>query len=132
MNETSTTTALLGQRWMQGPIAAELMPHPEDERQLLLQVSLAGMGLDLDDLEPGRLAQALRWILRLNADVWAGQGFVLGLDDDDGLVLVQPVKLTDLQTTEQLDRVVQEGLSRGLEVAELWLQLLQAEVNEPA
>lgn len=132
MNEIAVASALLGQQWSQGPMVAELVPNPEDERQLLLQVRLTGLDWDLDDLQPSRLAQALRWLLRLNADGWTGQGFVLGLGDDDALVMVQPVMLTDLQTPEQQNLVVQAGLSRGLEVAELWLQLLQAEVNEPA
>jgi hypothetical protein len=126
MSETTMNEQLLGQQWSMGPITADLLPHPEQAQQALLQVSLGGLGSDLDDLDPARAAQALRWLLRLNADGLVQQGCIVGLDEDEGLVLLQPVSEAQWGSPAALESVVQASLERGLELAELWVQLLLA------
>lgn len=125
MAETTAVDGLIGEQWTLGPAVAEFIPHTEDRTQVLLQVSLAGLGLDVDDLQPARVAHALRWLLRLNTDVWAGQGWMVGLDENDDLLLLKELSVADASAATEGH--VQAALGRGLEVAQLWVELLQSE-----
>ena len=127
MSQTEMSTDPLGTQWRSGPVQAVLLPHPQDLQRALLQVSLPELGFDLSELEPHRLAHALRWMLRLNADVLLEQGSIMALGEDDELLLLQEVRLQDVRTSDQLHAMAQAGLDRGLEMAEVWTHLLLAD-----
>lgn len=125
MAETTAVDGLIGEQWTLGPAVAEFIPHTEDAAKVLLQVSLAGLGLDIDDLQPTRVAHALRWLHRLNSDVWAEQGWMAGLDENDDLLLLRELNVADVTADTEIH--VKPALDRGLELAHLWVELLQAE-----
>jgi hypothetical protein len=120
--------SLLYTRWTRGDLLTELLPHPEDEQRALLQVVVRWLEPDLRTNEPEQLAQALRWLLRLNADVLAEQAEVVLINNDDELLLTTEVSMK--VNAAQLDAMAQALLDRAQALAGLWDQLLA--LKQPA